>query len=158
MHQQNRKLGNEMVAKLKEYELKNGCFPDHLTDIGYPETEQGPIYYEKRDATVLLYFIQEETWVNRLCITGKPVNGNVMVDRLVQTSHFTSTFVILLFKCSTVQTQRTITAGPPTSSSPLQSHLSPSIAESYIQSPDHVQRKEWIYFQQHTAEPFVFLP
>jgi hypothetical protein len=42
------RIGNEIVTKLKEYELKNGCFPEHLTDIGYSETEQGPIYYTKK--------------------------------------------------------------------------------------------------------------
>jgi hypothetical protein len=43
-------LGNGIIVKIELFKKKNGKLPDQLSDLGIKETEQGPIYYEKRDS------------------------------------------------------------------------------------------------------------
>jgi hypothetical protein len=43
-------LGNMAISKIEMFKKKNGKLPDQLADLGIKETEQGPIYYEKRDS------------------------------------------------------------------------------------------------------------
>lgn len=45
------KIGNEIIDQIESYQTKNGRLPDDLSQIGIKETEEGPIYYEKKTAT-----------------------------------------------------------------------------------------------------------
>lgn len=41
--------GNKIIAKIEAYREQNKRLPNSLNDIGIKETEEGPIYYRKKD-------------------------------------------------------------------------------------------------------------
>lgn len=42
--------GNKLVDKIESYRVLNHKLPNSLADIGIKETEDGPLYYEKKDS------------------------------------------------------------------------------------------------------------
>jgi hypothetical protein len=48
--------GNAIVAKLEAFRVSNGHYPQHLDEIGIPETESGPFFYERRDHDFHLWY------------------------------------------------------------------------------------------------------
>lgn len=50
-------MGNKVIEKIENYRVENGHLPLNLTSIGIKETEQGPIYYEKKtDSTYIVWY------------------------------------------------------------------------------------------------------
>ncbi len=51
------KQGNEVVEKIEDFRKISGRLPDSLKEIGVYESEQGPIFYEKRgDSEYAIFF------------------------------------------------------------------------------------------------------
>ena len=51
------KQGNEIRDRIEAYRHDHGQLPPDLTTLGITETEEGPIYYQKEDATnYILWF------------------------------------------------------------------------------------------------------
>lgn len=51
--QRERKLikeGNKIVEEVEKFKEDNGRVPNSLSEIGYQENMEGPLYYEKRDS------------------------------------------------------------------------------------------------------------
>jgi hypothetical protein len=49
--------GNKIVAKIELFKKENGRLPSSLSELGIKETEEGPIYYEKKDnSSYILWF------------------------------------------------------------------------------------------------------
>lgn len=49
--------GNRVTREIDTYRLHRGRLPSSLSDIGEPDTEAGPIYYQRcSDAHYILYF------------------------------------------------------------------------------------------------------
>jgi hypothetical protein len=44
------KKGNDLVNKVELYKKNKGKLPASLSDLGIKETEEGPLYYQKRDS------------------------------------------------------------------------------------------------------------
>jgi hypothetical protein len=44
------KQGNELIIKIESYKKQHGFLPASLSDIGIQETEEGPLYYDKKDS------------------------------------------------------------------------------------------------------------
>lgn len=44
------KEAGEIINKIEEYKALKNQLPSSLTEIGIKETEQGPLYYEKKDS------------------------------------------------------------------------------------------------------------
>jgi hypothetical protein len=40
--------GNEIIVQIEAFKSEKGRLPENLKELGLPETEQGPIYYDKR--------------------------------------------------------------------------------------------------------------
>ena len=52
--------GNEAIIKIEEFKSKNGKLPNSLSEVEIVETENGPIYYErKNDSKYILWFGKE---------------------------------------------------------------------------------------------------
>ncbi len=49
-------MGNNIASRIEIYKNKNGRFPTQLSDIGQPETESGPIYYDHNASGYILWF------------------------------------------------------------------------------------------------------
>lgn len=49
--------GNNIIATVEIYRKEHGRLPNSLRELGLPETEKGPIFYEKRGNTdYVVYF------------------------------------------------------------------------------------------------------
>ena len=44
------KRGNELVAKVEAYKKRTDSLPSSLKELGIMETEEGPLYYQKKDS------------------------------------------------------------------------------------------------------------
>lgn len=42
--------GNKLVDKIESYRVLNHKLPYSLADLGIKETEEGPLYYQKKDS------------------------------------------------------------------------------------------------------------
>lgn len=52
-----KKEGNEIAARIELFKKENGRLPSSLSELGIKETEEGPIYYEKKDnSNYILWF------------------------------------------------------------------------------------------------------
>ena len=57
LSQSKKNEGNEIVAKIELFKKENGRLPSSLSELGIKETEEGPIYYEKKDnSNYILWF------------------------------------------------------------------------------------------------------
>lgn len=51
------RLGNQYVAKINKYYLAKGKLPNSLSEVGGMDSEEGPIYYERKDtSSFILWF------------------------------------------------------------------------------------------------------
>jgi hypothetical protein len=41
------KEGNEIVAQIETFKIDQGRLPENLKELGLPESEAGPLYYDK---------------------------------------------------------------------------------------------------------------
>jgi hypothetical protein len=49
--------GNKIISTIEDFKKENGHFPDSLNEIGIRETEEGPIFYEKRgNSNYVIFF------------------------------------------------------------------------------------------------------
>jgi hypothetical protein len=44
-----RKTGNRVVKEIQAFQRAHGRLPNSLSEIGEPEDESGPVYYQKQD-------------------------------------------------------------------------------------------------------------
>jgi hypothetical protein len=43
--------GDSLIHLIENHRLKTGNLPASLTELGVPETESGPLYYQRKNAT-----------------------------------------------------------------------------------------------------------
>jgi hypothetical protein len=55
----NKSEGNEIVAKIELFKKENGRLPLSLSELGIKATEEGPIYYEKKDDAIYILWFGE---------------------------------------------------------------------------------------------------
>lgn len=69
--------GNDLSNKIEMYKIKKGRLPNTLSDIGFIEKEEGPLYYKKIDSSNYIiwfgtslgesktYYSDTKKWENR---------------------------------------------------------------------------------------------
>lgn len=51
------KQGQVVIDKVEKYKTTNGYYPNALDDVGIKSTEEGPLFYERKDSFgYILYF------------------------------------------------------------------------------------------------------